>query len=348
MIDTIAEHELLLELLKELSTTLNINEQFVDSSDVLNVDLGALALLSNKVGSRDEMNAVTQRVVSANLGKQLHTLARDLDVLFLTTDVEDLADLLLGVGSRRNNEGTIEQIDGETVRRQIVGASNLGNTTVSSHNDDGSLVGLESTIEEREALNVEHMDLINEQDTGHDLGAALLSPLGNLLVNLLTDLGLDLTNITSEESHEALGARVDDVDLVKGDSVHDLLSLLELTLGALNVSGLRTLVIKITGARERATKLGDLATSLVDRDDVASHDLLLLDGLDHLDTEVEHGLHLSSLERDLASLGTTLGGLVNFNLDDLTFNEFGLFSDTNTCKKKKIRLAKVFENVLVL
>ena len=266
----------------------------------------------------------------------------------MTTDVEDLADFLLIVGSRGNNEGTIEQIDGETVRRQIVGASNLGDTTVSSHDDDGSLVGLESTIEEREALNVEHMNLINEQDTGHDLGAALLSPLGNLLVNLLSDLRLDLTNITSEESHEALGARVDDVDLVKGDSVNNLLSLLELTLGALNVSGLRTLVIKITGARERATKLGDLATSLVNRDDIASHDLLLLDGLDHLDTEIEHGLHLSSLERDLASLGTTLGGLVNFNLDDLTFNEFGLFSDTNTCKKKKMRLAKVFENVLVL
>ena len=248
----------------------------------------------------------------------------------MTTDVEDLADFLLIVGSRGNNEGTIEQIDGETVRRQIVGASNLGDTTVSGHDDDGSLVGLESTIEEREALNVEHMDLIDEQDTGHDFGAAFLSPLGNLLVNLLTDLRLDLTNVTCEQSHEALGARVDDVDLVKGDSVHNLLSLLELTLGALNVSGLRTLVVEVTGARERATKLGDLATGLVNRDDVAGHDLLLLDGLNHLDTEVEHGLHLSSLERDLAGLGTTLGGFVNLDLDDLTLNELSLFSDPNT------------------
>ena len=68
VVDTIAEHEFLLELLKELGTTLNIDEQFVDSSDVLNVDLGALALLGNKVGSRDEMNAITQRIVSADLG----------------------------------------------------------------------------------------------------------------------------------------------------------------------------------------------------------------------------------------------------------------------------------------
>ena len=266
----------------------------------------------------------------------------------MTTDVKDLANLLFRVRLGRNDKGAVKQIDGETVRRHVVRASNLSDTTVGSHNDDGSLVRLESTIEEREALNVEHMDLIDEQHTGHDLGAALLSPLGDLLVDLLTDLRLDLTNVTSEQSHEALRARVDDVDLVKGDRVHNLLSLLQLTLGALNVSGLRALVVEIARACERATKLGDLSTGLVNSDDVASHDLLLLDGLDHLNTEVKDGLHLSRLQRDLARLGATLGRLVNLNLDDLTFNKLGLLSDANTCMKYKIKSAKQFQNILVL
>ena len=48
------------------------------------------------------------------------------------------------------------------------------------------------------------MDLIDEEDTGHDLGTALFSPLSDLLIDLFTNFRLDLTDITSEESHEAL------------------------------------------------------------------------------------------------------------------------------------------------
>ena len=41
----LAEHELLLELLQELRTSLDINEEGVDFTDVWHVDLGALSLL---------------------------------------------------------------------------------------------------------------------------------------------------------------------------------------------------------------------------------------------------------------------------------------------------------------
>jgi hypothetical protein len=163
------------------------------------------------------------------------------------------------------------------VRRQVVGASNLGDTTVGSHDNDGRLVGLESTIEEREALNVEHMDLIDEQHTGHDLGATLLSPLGDLLVDLLSNLWLDLTNVSCEQGLEALGSGVDDINLMECDSVYNFFSLLELSFWALNVSGLWSGVIEVTASSERSSKFGNLATSLVDCDDVSSHDLLLLD-----------------------------------------------------------------------
>ena len=90
------------------------------------------------------------------------------------------------------------------------------------------------------------MDLIDEENTWHDLGTALLSPFSNLLVDLLTDLRLDLTDVTREKGHEALGSGVDDIDLVEGDGVDDFLSLLELTLWALDESGLGSNVVVIT------------------------------------------------------------------------------------------------------
>jgi len=132
------------------------------------------------------------------------------------------------------------------VRTLIVGTSDLGDTTVGGHHDDGCLIRLERSVQEREALNIEHMDLVNEEHTWHDLCTAFLSPLGNLLIDLLSDLWLDFTNITGKECHETLRTRVDDINLVKCNGMNDFLALLELTLGALDEPGLWSLVVKVT------------------------------------------------------------------------------------------------------
>ena len=90
------------------------------------------------------------------------------------------------------------------------------------------------------------MDLINEKDTWHDLSSSLFSPLGNFLIDLLSDLWLDLSNISSEQGHKTLGSRVDNINLVKSDSMDNLLSLLKFSLWALHISGLRTRVVEVT------------------------------------------------------------------------------------------------------
>ena len=41
-----------------------------------------------------------------------------------------------------------------------------------------------------EALDVEHVDLVNEEDAGHHLGLALVLPLSHLLVDLLAGLAV--------------------------------------------------------------------------------------------------------------------------------------------------------------
>ena len=53
-------------------------------------------------------------------------------------------------------------------------------TSVSGHHDHGGKIILQSSVEEGETLNIQHVDLINEENTWSDLGLALLSPLGHL------------------------------------------------------------------------------------------------------------------------------------------------------------------------
>merc|ERR1740117_1527349 len=107
------------------------------------------------------------------------------------------------------------------------------------------------------------MDFINEEHSGDDFGSAFFSPLGYFLVNLLSDFGLNFSDISCEESHESLGAGVDNVDLMEGDGMDDLLSLLEFTFRALDEASLGSNVIVVGRTGERASKLGDLTGSFV-------------------------------------------------------------------------------------
>ena len=85
-----------------------------------------------------------------------------------------------------------------------LGSPDLADTSVGREDNDWCEVALKRSVHVREAFNVEHVDLIDEEDTWDELGATLLSPLGNFLINLLTDLRLDFTNVSCEQTHESL------------------------------------------------------------------------------------------------------------------------------------------------
>jgi len=109
-----------------------------------------------------------------------------------------LGDFFVVIWLSRHDKGTVEQINWETVRGQIVGSSDLCDTSVGGHHDDGGLVRFESSVQEGEAFDIKHMDLIDEEDTRHDLGSSLLTPFCYLLINLFSNLGLNFTNISCE------------------------------------------------------------------------------------------------------------------------------------------------------
>ena len=114
----------------------------------MNVDLGGFALLRNEVGRCDQVDRVSEGGILADLGKKLHSILSHFYVLFLTTNVKNLLDLPLIVRVSGDDQGTIKKIEGETVRAQVVCSSNLGDTSIGGHDNDGSLIAFKSSVQE--------------------------------------------------------------------------------------------------------------------------------------------------------------------------------------------------------
>jgi hypothetical protein len=81
---------------------------------------------------------------------------------------------------------------------KVICSSYFGDSAISCHDNDWGLIAFKGSVEEREAFNVKHMDLVNEKNTRHNLSSSFFSPFSDFLVNLLTDFRFYFSNITSE------------------------------------------------------------------------------------------------------------------------------------------------------
>jgi hypothetical protein len=94
------------------------------------------------------MDGVSQRGFFADLGQKLHSILCHLNVFFLATDVQNLLNFSLIIWISGDDEGTVQKIEGKTVRAEIVGTSNLGNTTVGGHDNNGCLIAFKGSVQE--------------------------------------------------------------------------------------------------------------------------------------------------------------------------------------------------------
>mmetsp|Transcript_42728 Transcript_42728/g.106338 ORF Transcript_42728/g.106338 Transcript_42728/m.106338 type:complete len:379 (-) Transcript_42728:89-1225(-) len=246
--------------------------------------------------------------------------------------MQDLLDLLLGVGHRRDDEQPVEQVDRDAVRGLVVGAADASDAAVGGDDEHGRQVRLERAVEVREALDVEHVHLVDEEHAWHDLGFPLFPPLRHFRVDLLAHLWLDLACIAREESEEALLPRVDHVNLMQRDDMHHLLALLQLSLRALHELGIRPHGIIVAGPGEGASKDRDASGRLVNRDHVPCLRLLFGERVDHLLAQIIYRLHLRRLQGQLARLstgGSSRGRPVDLNLDDFPLDDLCLLLDAH-------------------
>ena len=94
------------------------------------------------------MDAVSEGALFTNLGQEFHCTFRHFNIFFLASDVKDLADFLVGVWLRADDQGTIKQINWETMGRQIVCSSNFGDSSVGGHHDNWSLIRFKGSVKE--------------------------------------------------------------------------------------------------------------------------------------------------------------------------------------------------------
>jgi len=189
------------------------------------------------------------------------------------------------------------------VRRSHVSALDLADTSVSGEDDDGGKVALKSSVHVGEALDIEHVDFIDEEDTGHELSDTVVDVAVHDLVDLKSQLLGDFSLLRSvdlgHETHEivaTLGSGVGNIKIVKGHILNDFLSLVDVTLGDGNV--LLSLKIVLSGVRVGSADALDGATGGLNVDDIADSNLLLLDVLVNTGIKFELLLSLGSLERD--------------------------------------------------
>ena len=94
-----------------------------------------------------------------NLGQDSDTVVGDFAVLFFSSDLDDLSHLFFRVGSGGNDDHSVKQVDGDAMRRLVLGTADPSDASVGGHHDDGCHVVLKGAVEEAKAFDVKHVNL---------------------------------------------------------------------------------------------------------------------------------------------------------------------------------------------
>jgi len=114
---------------------------------------------------------------------------------------------------------------------------NFANTSVGGQDDDRSEIALKGSVQVGEALNIEHVDLIDEQDTWNKLGNTVIYVFVHNFVDfksqLLSDFGflwsVDLTH-QRKEIVSTLRLGVSHIEIMKGNILNDFFLLVNISL----------------------------------------------------------------------------------------------------------------------
>ena len=233
-----------------------------------------------------------------------------------------------------NDDQSVQKINWNTMRRLIVSSSDLSDSSVGSKDYNGCLVGLECSVKEREALDVQHVNLIDEQNTWNQIRLVLLLPLSNLLINLISYFRSDFSSLSREQSHKSLGPRVNHIDVMKRHSMNNLFPLKNLSFWTLSKPCLRRNSIKLRGLCKTSSKSVNLSTCLVNSNDISSCDFLSQKSFDHFSSQIINGLHVGGLEGQLTHFVSLLVFLY-FQMNNFSFNNLSFLFNSNSNRPSK-------------
>lgn len=94
--------------------------------------------------------------------------------------------------------------------RLVIRPSDFRDPPIGGHHKNGRHIVLERAVQKGEALNVEHVNLVYEEDTWHNLSLPFFSPLPHFGVDLLANFVPNLPRVPREEGEKPLGSGGED------------------------------------------------------------------------------------------------------------------------------------------
>merc|ERR550514_1379442 len=169
-------------------------EKLVDLLDIFTSHLVPAVRFRKNRRRRHELDDVPEGRILANLAEKLDRFLLHLKALRLRADRDHLDDLVDAVPKRANDDHTVEQVDRHAVRRHDLRPTDRAYAAVRRENDDRRERTLKRTVQVREALDIQHVDLIDEEHARNKLRNTLVNVSVDDFVDfraqLLHDLGL--------------------------------------------------------------------------------------------------------------------------------------------------------------
>ena len=150
-----------------LGRSLHIEEQLLHILDLLFSYLILPLSQSQHRRRSQQLHAVPQTCTTSNLTQISQSFRRQLDAFSRSTDSQDLHQLLQTIVRCFDDQQSVQQVDWNTVRRNHISTSDSADTSVGSQHNDGSQSWLQGSVQKCEALDIQHMDLIDEQNSRH-------------------------------------------------------------------------------------------------------------------------------------------------------------------------------------
>ena len=214
--------------------------------------------------------------------------------------------VIIRKGSQNDTERDVpvQEVDGDSVwRNNISRSTDKGFASVGGQNHCRRHGGLEEGVEVGETLDIEHVNLVDEDDSWNDLRNALvniaLDDFVHLPAKFIGDFCPAALDETAHDAHNiltALWSGVCGVKITKGDVLNEFLALVNIALRQRDIGFGLEVVRRCIGIR--ATDTFDGASVCLDVDDVANDDFFLEDGLVDAGVQAKLLRAFCSLETD--------------------------------------------------
>mmetsp|Transcript_4317 Transcript_4317/g.6978 ORF Transcript_4317/g.6978 Transcript_4317/m.6978 type:complete len:209 (+) Transcript_4317:205-831(+) len=160
-----------------------VKEQFVHLLYVSRINFITPSCLGDDISRCQQLNCIPQRRTCANLAHRGQRLFIDADAFRFCADRHDLDHLFQRVWHRSNNQHSIQQINGNSMRSHHICSTNTTNSSIGREDHNWRQRRFQCTVQEGKTFNVQHVHFIDEQHARDELS--------NTLVDVSVDHSID-------------------------------------------------------------------------------------------------------------------------------------------------------------